>query len=278
MFWPFLFCTLVLLATYYAVDTHYYRQEPALPEPIPCGCNEKKEDVCVNGLVNFILLGGVIGAVVLSGVYSKEAMFFDAAHNSYTGIGLMTLHGHTLVFPYINLLRDGFIILMGILSLKLTPAGVRSDNHFTWGPIKEVAILFGGIFLTIIPPMAILQSRGAELGVTQPWQYFWVAGSLSSFLDNAPTYLTFLSVAVGLGAKSGIVTDMGIVPEQILLAISCGAVFMGANSYIGNAPNFMVKSIAEENKIKMPSFFGYMVWSIAILIPTFAALTFVFFR
>jgi Na+/H+ antiporter NhaD/arsenite permease-like protein len=190
----------------------------------------------------------------------------------------MTLHGHTLIFPYINLLRDGFIILMGILSLKLTPAGVRGDNHFTWGPIKEVAILFGGIFLTIIPPMAILQSRGAELGVTQPWQFFWVAGALSSFLDNAPTYLTFLSVAVGLGAKSGIVTDMGIVPEQILLAISCGAVFMGANSYIGNAPNFMVKSIAEENKIKMPSFFGYMVWSIAILIPTFAALTFVFFR
>ncbi len=278
LFWPFVFCTLVLLATYYAIDTHYYRQEPALPEPIPCGCDEKKEDVCVNGLVNFILLGGVIVAVVLSGVYSKEAIFFDAAHNSYTGIGLMTLHGHTLVFPYINLLRDGFIILMAILSLKLTPAGVREDNHFTWGPIKEVAILFGGIFLTIIPPMAILQSRGAELGVTQPWQFFWVAGSLSSFLDNAPTYLTFLSVATGLGAKSGVVTDMGIVPEQILLAISCGAVFMGANSYIGNAPNFMVKSIAEENKIKMPSFFGYMIWSIAILIPTFAALTFVFFR
>ena len=157
-------------------------------------------------------------------------------------------------------------------------AGVREDNHFTWGPIKEVGILFAGIFLTIIPPMAILQSQGAALGVTQPWQFFWVTGALSSFLDNAPTYLTFLSVAVGLGAKSGVVTDMGIVPEQILLAISCGAVFMGANSYIGNAPNFMVKSIAEENKIKMPSFFGYMIWSIAILIPTFAALTFVFFR
>ena len=278
LFWPFLMSMIILLITYYAIDTHFYRQEPALREPIPCGCDTKKEDICVNGLVNLILLGGVIAAVVLSGVYSKEPMFFDATHNSYTGIGLMTLHGHTLVFPYINLLRDGFIVLMGLLSLKLTPAGVREDNHFTWGPIKEVGILFAGIFLTIIPPMAILQSQGAALGVTQPWQFFWVTGALSSFLDNAPTYLTFLSVAVGLGAKSGVVTDMGIVPEQILLAISCGAVFMGANSYIGNAPNFMVKSIAEENKIKMPSFFGYMIWSIAILIPTFAALTFVFFR
>jgi Na+/H+ antiporter NhaD/arsenite permease-like protein len=229
-------------------------------------------------LVNFLLLGGVIAAIVLSGMYSKDPMFFDAKHNTYTGVGLMTLHGHTLVLPYINLLRDGFIVLMGLLSLKLTPSGVRSDNHFTWGPIKEVGILFAGIFLTIIPPMAILQARGAELGVTQPWQFFWASGILSSFLDNAPTYLTFLSVATGLGATSGVVTDMGTVPEKILLAISCGSVFMGANSYIGNAPNFMVKSIAEENQIKMPSFFGYMFWSVGILIPTFIVLTFVFFR
>ena len=189
----------------------------------------------------------------------------------------MTEHGHTLVFPYINLLRDGFILLMAVLSLKLTPAGAREANHFTWGPIKEVAVLFAGIFLTIVPPMAILQARGSELGVTQAWQFFWATGILSSFLDNAPTYLTFLSVATGLGATTGVVTDMGIVPEHILLAISCGAVFMGANSYIGNAPNFMVKSIAEENQIKMPSFFGYMAWSCAILIPTFAVMTLVIF-
>jgi Na+/H+ antiporter NhaD/arsenite permease-like protein len=277
LFWPFVFCTTLLLITYYAIDSHYFRQEPVLIESTECDA-EKKEKISIGGLVNFALLGGVIAAIVLSGTYSKHPLFFDAAHNSYTGIGLMTERGHTLVFPYINLLRDSIIILMAILSWKLTPAGVREANHFTWGPIKEVAVLFAGIFLTIVPPMAILQARGAELGVTKTWQFFWATGVLSSFLDNAPTYLTFLSVATGLGATSGVVTDMGIVPEHILLAISCGAVFMGANSYIGNAPNFMVKSIAEENQIKMPSFFGYMVWSAAILIPIFAALTFVFFR
>ena len=278
LLWPFLLSTALVLGIYYVIDSYFYSKEPSLAAAANCACSEKKEDVCVNGLVNFLLLGGVITAIVLSGMYSKDPMFFDAKHNTYTGISLMTLHGHTLVLPYINLLRDGFIVLMGLLSLKLTPTGVRSDNHFTWGPIKEVGVLFAGIFLTIIPPMAILQARGAELGVTQPWQFFWASGILSSFLDNAPTYLTFLSVATGLGAKAGVVTDMGTVPEKILLAISCGSVFMGANSYIGNAPNFMVKSIAEENQIKMPSFFGYMFWSVGILIPTFIVLTFVFFR
>ena len=278
LFWPFAFCTATVLAIYYAIDSYYYSKEPALANTLLDDTAAKKDPVCINGLVNFLLLGGVIAAIVISGALSKDPLFFDAKHNSYTGIGLMTLHGHTLILPYINLLRDGFIVLMGLLSLKLTSTVVRSDNHFTWGPIKEVGVLFAGIFLTIIPPMAILQARGAELGVTQPWQFFWASGVLSSFLDNAPTYLTFLSVATGLGATSGVVTDMGTVPEQILLAISCGAVFMGANSYIGNAPNFMVKSIAEENQIKMPSFFGYMFWSTAILIPTFVALTFIFFR
>ena len=278
LFWPFVFCTAMVLAIYYVIDSYYYSKEPVLPNIMTDDPITKQDPVCINGLINFLLLGGVIAAIVISGAFSKDPMFFDTKHNTYTGINLMTLHGHTLVLPYINLLRDGFIVLMGLLSLKLTPTGVRSDNHFTWGPIKEVGILFAGIFLTIIPPMAILQARGAELGVTQPWQFFWASGILSSFLDNAPTYLTFLSVATGLGATTGIVTDMGTVPEQILLAISCGAVFMGANSYIGNAPNFMVKSIAEENQIKMPSFFGYMFWSTAILIPTFVALTFIFFR
>ena len=228
-------------------------------------------------MVNFALLGGVIAAIVLSGTYSKHPLFFDAAHNSYTGIDLMTEHGHTLVFPYINLLRDGVIILMAILSWKLTPAGVREANHFTWGPIKEVAVLFAGIFLTIVPPMAILQARGAELGVTQAWQFFWATGILSSFLDNAPTYLTFLSVATGLGATSGVVTDMGIVPEHVLLAISCGAVFMGANSYIGNAPNFMVYAIAKDRKVAMPSFFGYLAWSMGILLPLFVVMSLLFY-
>lgn len=274
---PFAITTAIVLAIFYMVDSYYFRKEASLPEPEPCGCAENKDDICVNGLFNFVLLGGVVTAVVVSGLYSKDPLFFNAKAGSYTGIGLMTLHGHTLTIPYINLLRDGFIALMGILSLKLTPKIIRDDNHFTWGPIKEVGILFAGIFLTIIPPMAILQTRGSEFGVTQAWQFFWASGMLSSFLDNAPTYLTFLSVGVGLGAKTGVVTDMGIVPEQILLAVSCGSVFMGANSYIGNAPNFMVKSIAEENGVPMPSFFGYMAWSCAILIPSFIIVTFLFF-
>jgi len=274
---PALVVVILAMILYYITDTYYYRKEAPLPASEPCNCEGNKDDICVNGLFNFLLLGGVVAAVVISGLYSSDPWFFDAQSASYTGIGIMTLHGHTLVMPYINLLRDGFIALMGFLSLKLTPTVLREDNHFTWGPIKEVGILFAGIFLTIIPPMAILQARGAELGVTQPWQFFWSSGLLSSFLDNAPTYLTFLSVGVGLGATTGVVTDMGIVPEQILLAISCGSVFMGANSYIGNAPNFMVKSIAEENGVAMPSFFGYMAWSCAILLPTFAVITFLFF-
>lgn len=275
---PFLVTAGIVLAIYYMVDSYYYRKDTPQPATEPCGCDESKEAICVDGLFNFLLLAGVVAAVVLGGIYIKDPMFYDASTDTKIGFSLMALHGHTLILPYLNLLFNGTILLLGFLSLKLTPSLIREDNHFTWGPIKEVAILFAGIFLTIIPPMAILQARGAELGVTQPWQFFWASGVLSSFLDNAPTYLTFLSVAVGLGAKTGVVTDMGTVPEQILMAISCGSVFMGANSYIGNAPNFMVKSIAEENEVAMPSFFGYMAWSCAILVPTFVVVTFIFFR
>ena len=273
---PFLVTSGIVLAIYYMVDSYFYRKDPSVLTAEPAS-EEPKEGIRVDGLFNFLLLGGVVAAVVISGIFGSDPMFFDAKAGGYKGIQLLTLHGHAVTLPYINLLRDGFIALMGILSLKLTPAIIREDNHFTWGPIKEVGILFAGIFLTIIPPMAILQARGAEFGVTQPWQFFWASGALSSFLDNAPTYLTFLSVGVGLGAKTGVVTDMGIVPEQILMAVSCGSVFMGANSYIGNAPNFMVKSIAEENGVAMPSFFGYMAWSCAILIPAFVIVTFLFF-
>ena len=273
---PFAVTTAIVTVIFYMVDSYFFRKEQLQPVDAAAS-NDTKDPIRVEGLFNFLLLGGVVAAVVVSGVFGKDPMFFNAKAGSYTGIGVLTLHGHTLVMPYINILRDGFILLMGFLSLKLTPQLVREDNHFTWGPMKEVGILFAGIFLTIIPPMAILQARGAEFGVTQPWQFFWASGILSSFLDNAPTYLTFLSVGVGLGAKTGLVTDMGIVPEQILMAVSCGSVFMGANSYIGNAPNFMVKSIAEENGVAMPSFFGYMAWSCAILVPSFLIVTFLFF-
>jgi Na+/H+ antiporter NhaD/arsenite permease-like protein len=170
-----------------------------------------------------------------------------------------------------------------IISLILTPvkSKLRKENGFTFQPIKEVAYLFAGIFAAMIPALYILEHKGAALGVTKPWQFFWATGGLSSFLDNAPTYLTFLALAKGLKLQNDlgfVLNDGGGLTTAILTAISCGAVFMGANSYIGNGPNFMVKSIAEEQGIKMPSFFGYMVYSCAVLIQTFILITLIFFR
>jgi len=170
--------------------------------------------------------------------------------------------------------REGVLIVMSVLSLLTTKRECRADNRFTYNPIIEVAVLFAGIFVTMIPALLILNARGAELGLTKPWQFFWAAGSLSSFLDNTPTYLAFFSMAQGLGLNGPM---MGI-PTLMLKAISAGAVFMGANSYIGNGPNFMVKVIAEEYKLKMPSFFGYMAYSCAILVPLFIVVTLIFFR
>jgi Na+/H+ antiporter NhaD/arsenite permease-like protein len=165
------------------------------------------------------------------------------------------------------------MVAAAAVSIWKTPARVREENEFTYHPIEEVAILFAGIFATMIPALLLLKARGGELGVTEPAQFFWAAGLLSSFLDNAPTYLTFFSLAQGVGG-----TDLVAgVSAPLLAAISAGAVFMGANSYIGNAPNFMVKAIAEEAGVRMPSFFGYMGWSCAVLLPVFGLLTLVFF-
>ena len=171
-------------------------------------------------------------------------------------------------------LRELGMLAMALISYQTTPEHVHDRNEFTLGPIREVAILFAGIFATMIPALVVLEQNGARLGVNEPWEFFWATGLLSSFLDNAPTYLTFLSAARGLGLPSEVVG----VPHDILKAISCGAVFMGANSYIGNGPNFMVKAIVEENGIPMPSFFGYMAYSVSILVPTFVVVTFIFFR
>jgi Na+/H+ antiporter NhaD/arsenite permease-like protein len=182
-----------------------------------------------------------------------------------------------------NVVRDILLIAVALLSLKLTKKESRAANGFSWGPILEVAKLFIGIFLTIIPAIAILRagSEGSLSGivslVTRPdgspdnAMYFWITGILSSFLDNAPTYLIFFNTAGGDAAKL-----MGPLAGT-LIAVSAGAVFMGANTYIGNAPNFMVKSIAEENGVKMPSFFGYMAWSCGILVPLFVVVTLIFF-
>jgi Na+/H+ antiporter NhaD/arsenite permease-like protein len=175
--------------------------------------------------------------------------------------------------------RFGALVVMAALSLLTTPRALRRENGFGYHPIQEVAILFAGIFATMIPALEILRSRGASLGVTEPWHFFWLSGALSSFLDNAPTYLTFVSLAQGLGATGDTAVALagGHVSASLLAAISCGSVFMGANSYIGNGPNFMVKAIAEEQGVPMPSFGGYMLWSGGILLPVFGVITLVFF-
>src|SRR5438874_12007784 len=170
--------------------------------------------------------------------------------------------------------REIIIVSVAALSLWRTPRDIRHANGVTAYPMVEVAVLFFGIFLTMIPALELLRVRGGELGVREPWQFFWAAGSLSSFLDNAPTYLAFLALGQGLHLTN----EVAGVTHVVLAAISVGSVAMGANSYIGNAPNFMVKSIAEEAKIPMPSFFGYMLYSGAILVPLFVAATLIFFR
>ncbi len=170
--------------------------------------------------------------------------------------------------------RELVIVALAALSYRQTDPALRRANRFTFHPILEVAALFAGIFVTMLPALEILGARGAELGVREPWHFFWATGALSSFLDNAPTYLTFLALAKGLGLAPEVVG----VPHEILVAISLGAVFMGANTYIGNGPNFMVRSIAEERGVKMPSFGGYMLYSGTVLLPIFVIVTLVFIR
>ncbi len=165
--------------------------------------------------------------------------------------------------------------MVGLAALSFASAGpeLRRANQFSFAPILEVAALFAGIFLTMLPALDLLRARGAGLGVREPWQFFWAAGALSSFLDNAPTYLTFLALAQGLDLPPEVVG----VSHRVLVAISLGAVFMGANTYIGNGPNFMVRAIAESRGVRMPSFGGYMIYSLLVLIPTFVLVTLVFF-
>jgi Na+/H+ antiporter NhaD/arsenite permease-like protein len=170
--------------------------------------------------------------------------------------------------------RELAMLAVSLLSLAMTSRAVREANRFTFHAIAEVAALFAGIFLTMLPALDILRAHGRALGLRQPWQFFWGTGLLSSFLDNAPTYLTFLAIAQSLGLPA----QVAGVTHEVLAAISTGAVFMGANTYIGNGPNFMVRAIAEERGIKMPTFGGYMLYSGAVLLPVFGIVTLVFFR
>lgn len=272
LIFPMAFNVIILLLLLYFLDSFFYRKES-----VPRSTRER-DTLRVDGLQNLLYLGIIVGAVIVSGILAKNPAFADQQTGTLYGIPLYRHGEETIVLPYTNLVRDLAILLAAFLSWKTTSMALRKDNRFTWAPIQEVATLFAGIFMTMIPALAILHARGAELGLSQPAHFFWATGALSSFLDNAPTYLVFLTTATSLGAASGVATTLGVVAPKMLAAVSCGAVFMGANTYIGNAPNFMVRSIAEENNIRMPSFFGYMAWSVGILIPLFILDTLIFFR
>ena len=259
-----LFNVVILLTIFYFLDRRAYRKDIA--EGLKPDISKPGTEVHILGLHNLIFLAMIVAAVILSGTLPGMAAFQDA-EGAVRGIHLF---GEvTLTYPA--------LIEAAFLSFKTTSVEIRRKNHFTWGAIQEVAVLFVGIFITMQPALMILKANGASLGLNKPFEMFWATGCLSSFLDNTPTYLVFLTTAGALGFTEGMPTILGTVPIAMLEAISCGAVFMGANTYIGNAPNFMVKSISDENGIRMPSFFGYLLWSITFLIPVFLLDMLVFF-
>jgi Na+/H+ antiporter NhaD/arsenite permease-like protein len=262
--WPqWLVVNIALLAIFNVYDQIVLDREERARPGSQLEETMKHEPVGIEGMLNFAFLGGIVVAIFCSGQYH---------------------------WPYG--VQEGVMVAIAMLAYLTTPSANRVANKFTFGPIIEVAVLFIGIFITMAPALQILNAWGqnqrpdlGKFGMDQPWQFFWASGMLSSFLDNAPTYLTFAATAAG---QKGIAAEgpsylaayLATGPQAVALlaAISCGAVFMGANTYIGNGPNFMVKAIAEENGVKMPSFFGYMAYSGAILIPIFIVVTVIFFR
>ena len=265
-----IFNMVILLFVFYHLDKRNYRRDIA--EGRKPDISKPGTEFRIDGLHNIVFLIMIVAAVILSGVLPGMPAFQDAAGNAR---GIHIFGEVSLNYP--SLIEIALILLAAFLSFKTTDKEVRVKNHFTWGAIKEVAVLFIGIFITMQPALMLLKAVGPNLGITEPYQMFWATGALSSFLDNTPTYLVFLTTAGTLGFTGGISTTLGTLPAKMLSAISCGAVFMGANTYIGNAPNFMVKSISDENGVNMPSFFGYMLWSVAVLIPVFIIDMFVFF-
>jgi Na+/H+ antiporter NhaD/arsenite permease-like protein len=273
---PHMLCVVaVLLFIYFLMDTYYYRKEKSHMQTagggLDAGANEERVPLSLEGKLNFLFLAGIVGAVLMSGVVDWGTVNVLGVHRGVQ-----------------DWARDGLLVVMGALSLATTRASIRQDNQFSWFPIQEVAYLFIGIFVTMIPCLLILKAgqHGALAfvieRVKQPIHYFWITGALSSFLDNAPTYLTFFNTALGSfysGMPESQSVGMLIANNPIYLeAISAGAVFFGACSYIGNAPNFMVRSIAEEAGTPMPSFFGYIAkFSLLFLVPSFVIVTLIFF-
>ncbi len=261
LFWPAILIVGVLLLGFFLLDSWIYAREGHTPrDPTP------DRAIGLAGGINFLLIPAIIGVILLSAALD---------------LGSLTIYGTEVAVE--SLARDAAFILIVAASLLYTPLGRRAENNFSWEPMKEVAVLFAGIFITIIPVLAMLKAGGdgafaplvalvqGEGGAPDNLAYFWITGGLSSFLDNAPTYLVFFELAGG--DPQYLMTEGAVT----LAAISAGAVFMGANTYIGNAPNFMVYAIARDAGVKMPGFFGYMLWSGAILLPLFAVVGLLFF-
>jgi Na+/H+ antiporter NhaD/arsenite permease-like protein len=257
----------VLLTLFTIFDRVILAREKRRPRPrsstAPRGTSPT-EPLRLDGAINLFWLLGIVVVVFVMGTYGT-ALFGDSYLRSVVQILGM--------------------VGCAVLSLVTTRREIHLANRFSWAPIIEVAVVFVGVFVTMIPALSFLGERGASLGVTKPWQFFWASGALSSVLDNAPTYLTFASLAVGVTNSGGAnlsVENLGALAfhptgQHLLAAVSCGAVFMGAITYIGNGPNFIVKSIAEQHHVRMPSFFGYTLWSFAILVPLFGVVSHIFF-
>jgi Na+/H+ antiporter NhaD/arsenite permease-like protein len=256
---PWLFCVGALLSVYYLWDVMAYRRES------PAERAEEARHLSplrLHGTINLLWLLGVVLAVALI-------------------VPGQPLLGTDIVIR--DFIREGVLLGLAGLSLATTPRGLRKDTEFSHAAIIEVGCLFFGIFLTMQVPIEILRARGADLQLTTPSHFFWATGLLSSFLDNTPTYLVFFETAKSLtpaisAHPSLIGLFEGAIRQDLLVAISLGAVFMGANTYIGNAPNLMVKLIAEQRRVQMPGFFGYMLYSTGVLVPLFALTSFLFFR
>lgn len=260
MWGPWLFTGLLLLAMYFVTDTYFYRREDWVNLSADA---REKEPLRIHGTINFLYLAGVVACVAFLNAGTIPAMGSEEAP------------------LYLKYLREIVLIVLMVLSIVTTPKQVRyTNNRFTWAPILEVAALFIGIFVTMAPALIFLKQNATSLGMTHVWQYYFSTGLLSSFLDNTPTAVAFHSMATGLSPEVMALIDTNMVaciPELLMKAICIGSVFFGSITYIGNGPNFMVKAIAEENQIKMPSFFGYMFkFSLIVLLPVYIIVWLIF--
>jgi len=255
-----------LLTVFFAIDRFLVLRERLRPTPASVTFPPEADDgpLRIEGGLNLVWLLGIVGFVFGIGSYGTR-LFGDSYLRS--------------------LIEVAGLVGLAALSMFTTAKEIHERNRYSWAPIIEVAVVFVGVFVTMIPALAYLAERGASLGIVRPVQFFWASGALSSVLDNAPTYLTFASLATGVAnAGTGALTAANLgglaahpSGQHLLVAVSCGSVMMGAITYIGNGPNFMVKAIAEQHHVRMPGFFGYVLWSFAILIPLFGIVSGVFF-